>query len=88
MSPSLRPAAAQLQREVSRGDQFYATDPALYPINEPVAKVESAPQVAGETLYIDDLPRAPGELHGAFVISEVRREKIEEGHIYAYAFEI
>ena len=52
-----------------QGAQHFSTDPSLYPLNEPMPKVESEAQCTGETRYADDVPPAEGELHGAFVVS-------------------
>ena len=49
--PRLRSGAdADLKREVSRGQQTYSTDPAEYPIGEPVQKLEGKAQ-GGRQFY-------------------------------------
>ena len=58
-------------RGVSRGVQQYGTDETLYPVSEPVVKVEAPLQTAGQAPYADDTPRAAGELAAALVLSTV-----------------
>ena len=68
-SPKLRSGGADLKREVSRGQQTYSTDPTEYPIGEPVQKLEGKVQCSGEAEYADDIPKVPGELTAALVLS-------------------
>nr|CAD7445654.1 unnamed protein product [Timema bartmani] len=56
-----------LQRNVSSGVQTFQTDTSLYPVNQPIPKIEALVQCAGEAEYINDRPLIPGELFGAFV---------------------
>ncbi len=70
---STRSGALPLTRGISSGSQYFATDPSLYPVNEPLPKVESRPQCTGETRYVDDLPLEgagdKSEVYAAFVVS-------------------
>ena len=68
-SPRLRSGGADVQREVSRGQQTYSTDPTEYPIGEPVQKLEGKVQCSGEAEYADDILKVPGELTAALVLS-------------------
>nr|CAD7412243.1 unnamed protein product [Timema poppensis] len=54
-----------LHRSVSSGVQTFQTDPSLYPLNQPIPKIEALVQWEAE--YINDRPVIPGELFGAFV---------------------
>ncbi len=40
-SDQVRSGAGKVPRGVSRGDQSYVTDPSIYPLSKPIAKVES-----------------------------------------------
>jgi hypothetical protein len=40
---------AQIERGLSSGQQHYVTDPDLYPVNQPIPKIESQSQCTGET---------------------------------------
>ena len=64
-----RSGGADLNRGVSSGEQNYETDPSLYPVNQPIPKVESRAQCTGEAKYFDDIETVTGELHAAFVLS-------------------
>ncbi|XP_063828756.1 uncharacterized protein LOC135078111 [Ostrinia nubilalis] len=64
-------------RPVSQGRQEFSTDPKLYPLNEPIMKVEAMIQCAGEAKYTDDLPSLPYELYSALVLSTVGQGEIE-----------
>ncbi len=77
---SARSGAIPLARGPSSGTQEYKTDPSLYPMNEPLPKLESYPQCTGEVKYVDDLPldKAGGELHGAFVVSTVAACELDQ----------
>ncbi len=66
---SLRSGAEKLKRGISRGEQRFTTDPALYPLSKPVGKVEGRAQCTGEAEYVDDIAPAPGELYGALVLA-------------------
>ncbi len=68
-SAGVRSGAGAIPRGVSRGDQSYRTDPALYPLGQPIPKVESRAQCTGEAEYAGDIPPVPGELHAALVFS-------------------
>ncbi|XP_059485730.1 xanthine dehydrogenase-like [Neocloeon triangulifer] len=69
VSASKRSGAENLIRPLSSGKQDFETNPGVYPLNEPIPKLEAAAQTAGEAEYINDIPERPGELHGAFVLT-------------------
>ncbi|KAF9416485.1 hypothetical protein HW555_006152 [Spodoptera exigua] len=58
-------------RPVSKGVQYFETDPSTYPLNQPIQKVEALIQCAGEAHYTDDLPSLPNEVHAAFVVTTI-----------------
>jgi CO/xanthine dehydrogenase Mo-binding subunit len=43
----------------------------LWPVNKPVAKIEGQSQCTGEAEYVADISPSKGELHAAFVISNI-----------------
>ncbi|KAJ0176322.1 hypothetical protein K1T71_008496 [Dendrolimus kikuchii] len=65
-------------RPVSEGKQSVDTNPALWPINQPIQKLEALIQCAGEAKYTEDLPSYPHEVFGAFVLSTVPKGFIVE----------
>ncbi|KAF7271078.1 hypothetical protein GWI33_016038 [Rhynchophorus ferrugineus] len=56
-----------LYRPVSNGTQKIYSDKDLYPLTQPVIKIEALAQTSGQAKYILDLPDLPGQLHGALV---------------------
>ncbi|XP_063364889.1 uncharacterized protein LOC134653456 [Cydia amplana] len=71
LNPRYRSGAALVQRPLSHGSQEFQTDSSLYPLNQPVPKLEAAIQAAGEAKYANDIPPMPREVFGAFVQSTV-----------------
>jgi xanthine dehydrogenase molybdopterin-binding subunit B len=49
----------------------------MWPVNKPLAKIESIHQTSGEAQYCNDLPPYPGEVFCAFVSTEISNGKIE-----------
>ncbi|PZC72656.1 hypothetical protein B5X24_HaOG210767 [Helicoverpa armigera] len=58
-------------RPVSDAKQTFTSDPTIWPLNQPITKVESLIQCAGEAKYTDDIPTMSNEVFGAFVLSTV-----------------
>ncbi|CAB3359541.1 Hypothetical predicted protein [Cloeon dipterum] len=65
-----RSGADNLIRPLSSGKQDFETNPNVYPLNEPIPKLEAYAQTAGEAEYTNDIHERPGELHGAFVFTK------------------
>ncbi|KAJ8719331.1 hypothetical protein PYW08_011506 [Mythimna loreyi] len=63
-------------RPVSDGRQIFDTNPSLWPINQPIPKIEGLIQCAGEATYTDDMPTFPREIYGAFVLSTVSKGRM------------
>jgi len=51
-SNRVRSAGKNLKRNVTKGQQTYDTDKTTWPINEPIPKIESFPQVSGTVIYL------------------------------------
>ncbi|XP_053608547.1 uncharacterized protein LOC128674181 isoform X2 [Plodia interpunctella] len=64
-------------RLVSDGRQIFDTNPTLWPLNQPMPKVEALIQCSGEAQYTEDLPSFPREVFAAFVLTTVPNGKIE-----------
>lgn len=58
-------------RPVSQAMQKYDTDKSLYPLNEPIMKIEAMIQCSGEAQYTDDIPRFHNEVYASLVLSTV-----------------
>ncbi|XP_066141648.1 uncharacterized protein [Euwallacea fornicatus] len=56
-----------LIRPVSSGTQQIYPNNKLYPLTEPILKLEALAQTSGQAKYILDLPELPGQLHGCLV---------------------
>ncbi|KAJ0176229.1 hypothetical protein K1T71_008403 [Dendrolimus kikuchii] len=76
--PMYRSGSILLQRPVSSGKQDYQTDPSLYPVNQPIPKLEGIIQSAGEAQYANDVPPMKREVFGAFVLSTVSSGQVEK----------
>ena len=70
-SEAVRTGAASLERGLTSGAQSFDTDEAQWPVSQPIEKVEAKWQTAGEAEYVGDIPEKKGELHGAFVLSNI-----------------
>lgn len=64
-------------RPVSKGSEVYDTNSLLWPLNEPMPKLESLAQCSGEALYVNDLPTQANEVFCSFVTADVCRGTIE-----------
>lgn len=69
LSANVRSAAAILERPLSSGVQSFESNKKLYPLTEPVLKLEGLSQVSGAALYANDLPPMKGELWAAYVLA-------------------
>ncbi|KAJ8719321.1 hypothetical protein PYW08_011496 [Mythimna loreyi] len=58
-------------RPVSRAVQVFETNRSVWPVTQPIMKVEALIQCAGEAFYVDDLPHYPNEVFCAFALSTV-----------------
>ncbi|KAJ2951519.1 hypothetical protein O0L34_g13669 [Tuta absoluta] len=56
-------------RPESDGRQIFDTNPTLWPVTQPIPKLEALIQCAGEAPYSEDLPSFPREVFAAFVLS-------------------
>ncbi|KAF2906096.1 hypothetical protein ILUMI_00078 [Ignelater luminosus] len=57
-------------RPVSKGSQDYETNESLYPLTQPIPKLEALAQCTGQAEYIFDKPDRPGQLFAAFVLAK------------------
>ncbi|XP_063828787.1 uncharacterized protein LOC135078132 [Ostrinia nubilalis] len=79
LKPNYRSGARDLRktRPVSKGTEVYDTNPFIWPINEPMPKIDALIQCAGEAHYVNDLSTQPRELYCAFVTSDICIGEIE-----------
>ncbi|KAI5646512.1 molybdopterin-binding domain of aldehyde dehydrogenase domain-containing protein [Phthorimaea operculella] len=71
--PRFQSGAAKVKetRPVSDAQQIFDTDQTLWPLNQPIPKVEALIQCSGEATYVDDIPTLPDEVFASFVLSTV-----------------
>ncbi|KAJ8719327.1 hypothetical protein PYW08_011502 [Mythimna loreyi] len=63
-------------RPCSSAKQVFTTDASLWPMNQPIPKLEATIQCAGEAPYTDDIPSFHNEVFAAFVLSTVPKGTI------------
>ncbi|XP_064107764.1 uncharacterized protein LOC135216406 [Macrobrachium nipponense] len=77
VSSDIISAGAVIERPLSTGQQDFDMNEDTWPVGKGLPKIESATQISGEALYMDDIPYLPNELHGAFVQTTVANAKIK-----------
>lgn len=70
VTPTHKTGSLKLSRPVSSGVQDFETDQSLYPLGEPIPKIEALAQTSGAAEYFNDIPEHPLQLHAAFVTAE------------------
>ncbi|XP_047998047.1 xanthine dehydrogenase-like [Leguminivora glycinivorella] len=60
-----------MKRMVSEGNQIFDTDETVWPLNQPVPKLEALVQCSGEAVFANDLPKQQNEVFAAFVTADV-----------------
>ncbi|XP_063538292.1 xanthine dehydrogenase/oxidase-like [Cydia strobilella] len=60
-----------MKRMISEGNQIFDTDKSVWPLNQPVPKLEALVQCSGEAVFANDLPRQQNEVFAAFVTADV-----------------
>nr|XP_034833059.1 xanthine dehydrogenase/oxidase-like [Maniola hyperantus] len=77
ISPQYKSGGELIVRPLSSGTQSFQTDPKLYPLNQPVMKLEAVIQGSGEAQYANDIPSMANEVFGAFVLSTVHNGDVD-----------
>lgn len=62
-----RSGGTLLSRPVSVGTQKFNSIKELYPLTQPIIKVEALAQTSGRAKYVLDIPDQPGQLHGILI---------------------
>lgn len=60
-----------MTRITSKGTQVFDTDKSLWPLNQPIPKMEGLAQCSGEATFANDLPKHKNEVFGAFVTADM-----------------
>lgn len=74
-----RSGGEAIKRHTSQGTQSFDTDKSVWPLNQPVPKLEGLVQCAGEGTFANDLPTQVGEVFGAFVTADVTPGSVISG---------
>ncbi|KAL0828977.1 hypothetical protein ABMA28_003866 [Loxostege sticticalis] len=74
-----RSGGEAIKRHTSQGTQSFDTDKSVWPLNQPVPKLEGLVQCAGEGTFANDLPTQVGEVFGAFVTADVTAGSVISG---------
>ncbi|CAK1583031.1 unnamed protein product [Parnassius mnemosyne] len=77
VNPRYKSGGNILERPLSSGTQTFDTDKSLWPLNQPVPKLEALAQCSGEAKYSCDVKCSPRDVHVAFVLSDVAVADIE-----------
>ncbi|XP_059062078.1 uncharacterized protein LOC131854909 [Achroia grisella] len=77
VDPRYKSGGELLHRPISHGTQDFQTDSSLYPINQPLPKLEGLLQSSGEAQFVNDIPPFPLEVFGAFVLSTIHVGQID-----------
>ncbi|CAK1590833.1 unnamed protein product [Parnassius mnemosyne] len=80
LKPRYRSGARDFRktRPLSKGSQEFDTNPIIWPLNEPIPRLEALIQCSGEATYANDIPTIPREVFCAFVPSEITVGEIED----------
>lgn len=79
MNPKYRSGAEAIKRHASQGNQIFDTDKSVWPLNQPVPKLEALQQCSGEATFANDLTKQPDEVFAAFVTADARPGSVISG---------
>ena len=65
-------------RGVSQAQQNFPTSPNLYPLTQPMTKLNAYAQTSGEAAYVYDMESVAYELHGAFILTTIGNCSIDK----------
>ncbi|XP_013162076.1 PREDICTED: indole-3-acetaldehyde oxidase-like [Papilio xuthus] len=69
VNPRFKSGGSLLNRPVSSGTQTFDTDKSIWPLNQPVQKLEGLTQCSGEVRYSCDMRYSQRDVHVAFVLA-------------------
>ncbi|XP_047998050.1 indole-3-acetaldehyde oxidase-like [Leguminivora glycinivorella] len=79
LDPRYRSGGAAIKRNTSNGTQTFDTDKSIWPLNQPIPKIEALVQCSGEATFANDLQSVIDEVHGAFVCADAKPGSIISG---------
>lgn len=78
MDSKARSGGTLLERGLSSGKQDFDSNKNLWPLNQPLPKLESIYQASGEAQYSNDIPPLADEVFCAFVLTTVGTGKLDK----------
>ncbi|XP_028031935.1 indole-3-acetaldehyde oxidase-like isoform X1 [Bombyx mandarina] len=88
INPIYKSGGEVIKRSVSHGTQSFETDKEVWPLNQPVPKLEALVQCSGEAVFANDLPKQSSEVFGAFVTADTTPGSIIKDFDTEEAFKI
>ncbi|XP_026494618.2 uncharacterized protein LOC113399655 [Vanessa tameamea] len=88
VNPIYKSGGQVIKREVSKGSQSFETDESIWPLTQPMPKMEAVLQCAGEAIFSNDVPSIVDEVFAAFVTADVSAGSIISGFDTSEAFKI
>ncbi|KAJ8719469.1 hypothetical protein PYW08_011644 [Mythimna loreyi] len=70
MNPLFKSGGEAMKRQKSKGMQSFETDKSVWPINQPIPKIEALVQCSGEATFANDVPKQGNEVFAAFVTAD------------------
>ncbi|XP_063538704.1 uncharacterized protein LOC134747956 [Cydia strobilella] len=79
LDPRHRSGGSAIKRSTSQGTQTFDTDKSIWPLNQPIPKLEALVQCSGEATFANDLQSVTDEVYGAFVCADAKPDSIISG---------
>ncbi|CAH0550009.1 unnamed protein product [Brassicogethes aeneus] len=70
LSSKTKSGGSLLERPLSKGSQEYSTKKNMYPVSQPIIKLDALDQTSGRAQYIEDMPDLPDQLFAQFVVAK------------------
>ncbi|PZC82144.1 hypothetical protein B5X24_HaOG210952 [Helicoverpa armigera] len=71
MNSTFKSGGEVIKRHTSKGMQSFETDETVWPLNQPIPKLEALVQCSGEATFANDLEAMPNEVFAAYVTADV-----------------
>ncbi|PZC82143.1 hypothetical protein B5X24_HaOG210951 [Helicoverpa armigera] len=88
MNPTYKSGGEAIKRHSSKGMQSYETDKSIWPLNQPIPKIEALVQCSGEAVFANDLPGENDEVFAAFVTADTLPGSVIEDFDTSEAFKL
>uniref|UniRef100_A0A2A4JXM9 Indole-3-acetaldehyde oxidase n=1 Tax=Heliothis virescens TaxID=7102 RepID=A0A2A4JXM9_HELVI len=88
MNPTYKSGGEAIKRHSSKGMQSFETDKSIWPLNQPIPKIEALVQCSGEAVFANDLPGVNNEVFAAFVTADTLPGSVIEDFDTSEAFKL